>query len=112
VGKDTLLQLLATLKRASVLISPDSGPAHMATAVGTPVIGLYASANPARSGPYLSRQWCVNKYEQAAQQFLHKPASELAWTTKIETAGVMDLITPADVIKKLHGVLASIARRG
>ncbi len=112
VGKDTLLQLLATLQRTTVLISPDSGPAHMATAVGTPVIGLYATANPARSGPYLSREWCVNKYEMAAEKFLHKPASRIAWTTKIEYPGVMDLITPAEVIQKLRQLMASRAARG
>ena len=112
VGKDTLLQLLATLQRATVLISPDSGPAHMATAVGTPAIGLYATANPARSGPYLSREWCVNKYEMAAEKFLHKPASRIAWTTKIEYPGVMDLITPAEVIQKLQQLMASRAARG
>ena len=55
IGKDTLPQLLALLARATVLVSPDSGPAHMATMVGTPVVGLYAATNPARSGPYLSR---------------------------------------------------------
>ena len=112
VGKDTLLQLLATLQRTTVLISPDSGPAHMATAVGTPIIGLYATANPARSGPYLSREWCVNKYEMAAEKFLHKPASRIAWTTKIEYPGVMDLITPAEVIQKLQQLMASRAARG
>jgi hypothetical protein len=51
VGKDTLPQLLALLGRATVLLTPDSGPAHMATMVNTPVIGLYAATNPARSGP-------------------------------------------------------------
>src|SRR5262249_5607400 len=42
VAKDTLPQLLALLSRAKVLLAPDSGPVHMATMVGTPVIGLYA----------------------------------------------------------------------
>ncbi len=65
--RDTLPQLLALLARATVLLSPDSGPAHMATMVGTPVIGLYAATNPARSGPYLSGRWCVNAYAEAAR---------------------------------------------
>jgi heptosyltransferase I len=108
VGKDTLLELLATLQRATLLISPDSGPAHMATAVGTPVIGLYAATNPARSGPYYSRQWCVDRYDAAARRFRQRPASELAWTTKIEAPGVMDLITPADVIERLDALLAAL----
>ncbi len=111
IGKDTLPQLLATLQRATVLLAPDSGPAHMATTVGTPVIGLYAATNPARSGPYLSRQWCVDKYDAAARKFLNKPASEIAWTTKIERVGVMDLITPEDVMKKLHAVIGQLAKR-
>ena len=63
VAKDTLPQMLALLARATVLLTPDSGPAHMATMVDTPVIGLYAATNPERSGPYLSRRWCVNAYD-------------------------------------------------
>jgi heptosyltransferase I len=110
IGQDTLLQLLATLERATAIITPDSGPAHMATAVGTPVIGLYAATNPVRSGPYLSRQWCVDKYDVAARRLMGRPAAELPWTTKIERPGVMDLITPDDVIKKLHSLLLSLAR--
>lgn len=111
IGKDTLIELLATLARAKMLLSPDSGPVHMAAAVGTPVIGLYAATNPARSGPYLSRQWCVDKYEVAAERLLGKSAAEIPWTTKIERPGVMDLITPEDVIKKMNSLLHSLAKR-
>jgi heptosyltransferase I len=111
IGQDTLLQFLATLERATLLITPDSGPAHMGTVAGIPVLGLYAATNPARSGPYLSRQWCVDKYDLAARRLLGRPAAELPWTTKIERPGVMDLITPDDVIKKLHALLLSLARK-
>ena len=111
IGEDTLLEFLATLERATMLLTPDSGPAHMATAVGIPVVGLYAATNPARSGPYLSRQWCIDKYDAAARRLLGKPAAELPWTTKIERPGVMDLITPDEVIKKLHSILLAQTRR-
>jgi heptosyltransferase I len=106
VGRDTLPQLLALLARATVLISPDSGPAHMATMVDTPVIGLYAATNPERSGPYLSRRWCVDRYDDAARQFLNKPAAELPWTKKIELPGVMELVSVDDVTAKLDELLA------
>jgi heptosyltransferase I len=106
VAKDTLPQLLALLARATALLTPDSGPAHMATMVGTPVIGLYAATNPQRSGPYLSRRWCVDAYDAAAQKFLGKPASELPWTTKIERPGVMELISVEAVAAKLDELLA------
>lgn len=106
VAKDTLPQLLALLARGTALLTPDSGPAHMATMVDTPVIGLYAATNPARSGPYLSRRWCVDAYDAAARKYLGKPASEIAWTTKIEHPGVMDLIEVPDVTARLDELLA------
>src|SRR3974390_3401452 len=60
IGKDTLPQLLGLMSKSSVLLSPDSGPAHMATMVGLPVVGLYAATNPQRAGPYFSREWCIH----------------------------------------------------
>jgi heptosyltransferase I len=105
IGKDTLPQLLALLGRSTALLTPDSGPAHMATMVGTPVIGLYAATNPARSGPYLSRLWCVDAYAQAARRFRGRAPEKLPWTEKIEQRGVMDLITVDQVTAKLDELL-------
>jgi heptosyltransferase I len=79
----------------------------MATMVGLPVIGLYAATNPQRAGPYFSREWCVDKYDEAARKFFGKPAAQIPWTTKIERPGVMDLITVSDVIAKLDALLAA-----
>ncbi len=106
VGRDTLPQLLALLARATVLVSPDSGPVHMATMVDTPVIGLYAATNPERSGPYLSRRWCVDRYAAAAHQLLGKSAEDLPWTQKIELPRVMELVRVEDVTAKLDELLA------
>jgi heptosyltransferase I len=105
IGKDTLPQLLGLLSQSTVLLSPDSGPAHMATMVGLPVIGLYAATRSARAGPYYSRQWCIDKYDQAARQFIGRPAADIAWTTKIERPGVMDLISVDEVVSKLDSLL-------
>ena len=107
-GKDTLKQLLAMLARAQLLLTPDSGPLHMANAVGTKVLGLHAASNPDRSGPYSDRRWCVNRYDAAARKFLGKPASELAWGRKIEKPGVMDLITVDDVIERFEAAAATL----
>jgi len=101
IGKDTLKQLLALLERATLVLCPDSGPMHMANAVGTPVLGLHAASNPARSGPYSDRQWCVDRYDAAARRFRRKPADALPWGTKLEYPGVMDLVTIEDVIERL-----------
>jgi heptosyltransferase I len=107
IGKDTLPQLLGLMSKSSALLSPDSGPAHMAGMVGLPVIGLYAATNPQRAGPYYSRQWCVDKYDEASRKFLHRPAAQIPWTTKIERPGVMDLIAVNDVTAKLDALMLS-----
>ncbi len=107
IGRDTLPQLLALLSRATALLTPDSGPAHMATMVGTPVIGLYAATNPQRSGPYLSRRWCVDAYPEAARRFRHREPEALPWTEKIEVPGVMALIGVESVVTKLDELLGS-----
>jgi heptosyltransferase I len=104
-GRDTLPQLLALLGRATVLLTPDSGPAHMGTMAGVPVIGLHAATRAARTGPYLSQQWCVDRYEQAAQRFRGRPAADLKWTANIENEGVMELITVEDVTRQLDALL-------
>ncbi|HUW51879.1 MAG TPA: glycosyltransferase family 9 protein [Rhodanobacter sp.] len=101
-GKDTLKQLLAMLARAQLLLAPDSGPMHMANAVCTRVLGLHAASNPDRSGPYSDRRWCVDKYDAAARKYRGKPASELAWGSKIERPGVMDLIGVDEVIERFE----------
>ncbi|GAB3103270.1 glycosyltransferase family 9 protein [Lysobacter terrae] len=98
VGKDTLKQLPALLDRADLVMTPDSGPMHIANAMGTKVLGLHAASNPERSGPYSDRRYCVDRYDDAARKYLGKPAAELKWGTKIEREGVMDLVTVDDAI--------------
>ncbi len=99
VGKDTLKQLPALLERAALVMTPDSGPMHIANAMGSKVLGLHAASNPLRSGPYSDVRYCVDKYDAAARRFLGKPAGELKWGTKIEFDEVMGLIGVEDAIE-------------
>ena len=101
IGKDTLPQLTALLQRANLVLTPDAGPAHLANALGTPVLGLYASTWSRRSGPYNSLDLCVDQFENAANKFRGKPAEELRWGTRINDAGIMDLVETDAVIEKL-----------
>jgi len=98
VGKDTLKQLPALLERAELVMTPDAGPMHIANAMGAKVLGLHAASNPARSGPYSDRRYCVDRYDDAARKYLGKPAGELKWGTKIEFDGVMALVTVEDAV--------------
>lgn len=44
--------LMALLRRAKLVISADTGPLHLASALGTPVVGLFGPTDPARNGPF------------------------------------------------------------
>ncbi len=48
----TLRELAGRLSASDLVLAPDTGPLHMAVALGTPTIGLYGYTDPARSGPY------------------------------------------------------------
>lgn len=48
----TLQQLAGWLKRASVVVTGDTGPMHLAVALGTPVVGIFGPTLPSKSGPY------------------------------------------------------------
>lgn len=106
VGQTSLKELLAILEQAVAIVAPDSGPAHMATAVNTPVIGLYACTNPDRARPYLSAEYTVNQYPQAILDKYGKTVDELAWGTRVRDPGTMDRISPEMVIEKLDQLMS------
>ena len=69
-GKTSLTQLAALMQRADLLITGDSGPMHIAGAVGTPLIAIHGPTDPALSGPVSphatilrSDIWCSPCYE-------------------------------------------------
>ena len=47
-----LAELAALLQAAALVVSGDTGPLHLAAALGTPVVGLYGPSDPARNGPW------------------------------------------------------------
>jgi heptosyltransferase I len=107
IGQTSLKELLALLDEAHALVAPDSGPVHMATTVGTPVIGLYATSNPMRTGPYFSRQWVVNKYPEALKAELGKTVDQVPWGRRVRSPTAIDRIRVSDVTDKLDKLMAS-----
>jgi heptosyltransferase-1 len=55
----SLHELIALLRRASVMVAADTGPLHLAAALGTPCVGLYGPTSAARNGPYGAGQRTV-----------------------------------------------------
>ena len=108
VGQTTLKRLLALIKHATLVLAPDTGPAHMATAVGTPVIGLYAHHNPARTGPYICKNYVVSVYQTLIEAQTGKPVDQLAWRSRLNQADAMRYIQIADVKQRFDEVAAKI----
>ncbi len=107
VGATTLKGLLAALRQARVFIGPDSGPLHLANAVGTPVIGLYATSNPERTGPYSNLDHVVNRYPEAVEAELNKPVEALRWGQRVRRPDAMERIRTSDVTRRLDDLLAA-----
>lgn len=97
-GKTNLKELTALLASSDILISPDTGTAHIASAVGTTVIGLYAVGRVSKSGPYLSQNTSINKFPQAAKKFLNKSEEQVSWRTRVHHQDAMSLITVDEVL--------------
>lgn len=100
-GQTTPKQLAAVLAQVTVLLAPDTGPVHLARSMNTPVVGLYAVASPALSGPYGAQQYVVNRYPDAVREFLGKDPEHVPWNTRVHHPQAMSLITAADVIGSL-----------
>jgi 3-deoxy-D-manno-octulosonic-acid transferase/heptosyltransferase-1 len=60
-GQTTLRELAALYRDASLVITTDSGPMHLAAATGTPVVALFGPTDPARTGPYGSGHRIVRR---------------------------------------------------
>ncbi len=103
-GKTSLPQLAALLQRATLIISGDSGPIHMATALGVPIIGIYGPTNPSLGGPVSpnatvlrSHIWCSPCYNAI------DPAD-----CRFHTTQCMKNITPTQVLEVVHNKLKEI----
>ncbi len=100
VGKTGLKQLCALLARADVVVAPDTGVIHIASALNTPVIGLYAVAPSELAGPYNHPHLVVDRYMKANGGFVD-PSSP-SRIKRIRQGSPMSLITVEDVLEKLE----------
>ena len=105
IGGTSLKGLLALIARAQAVIAPDSGPVHMANAMGTPVVGLFATTNPDRAAPYLWRDYVVNRYPDAVRTYLHQEPDAITWGQRVRHPDAMSLIRVDDVVERLDVLL-------
>ena len=102
VGQADLLSLAAVLSRLSLFITPDTGPMHLAAAVGTPLVALFGPTSPERWGP-LSLQARVVRVDLSCSpcnRVRNPPAR-----CQGHTPDCMNRIRTADVIEAAAGLL-------
>lgn len=69
VGETTLIELVSLLKFSSVMISADSGPVHLANALGKKTITLFGPTSPERTGAYLTGNTILSAKAECAPCF-------------------------------------------
>lgn len=95
-GKATLRQTMALIKRCSLFISVDSGPMHVAQALGVPTVALFGPSDPKRTGPLRS----------PAAILYHKwECSPCEWRPCPYQVACMDSISVVDVMKAAESLL-------
>jgi 3-deoxy-D-manno-octulosonic-acid transferase/heptosyltransferase-1 len=96
-GRTTLRELACLYRGANLLITTDSGPMHLAAAVGTPVVALFGPTDPALTGPYgpghriirkkLSCSPCLRKRCKAPRCMTDISVDEVFTAVKVMLAG-------------------------
>lgn len=104
-GKTDVSTLMTLLSKVNALLAPDTGPVHMARAVDTPVVGLYAVATARLTGPHGRLDYCVDRWEEAVRKFLGKDPAKLDWHHRVHHPDAMGLITVEEVLTQCHRAL-------
>jgi len=96
-GETTLRELASVLAACDLLVTADTGPMHLAVAVGTPVVALFGATDPARHGPYGARNVVLRDPAPGAVISGRRPTDEVG-------AACMTRITPDDVMAAVVGM--------
>lgn len=78
--RTTLAELVALMRGAAFVVSVDSGPMHLAAAVGSPLLGIHTWSDPRRVGPYRSDAWIWQGGAIRLQDLQRPPDPEVAFT--------------------------------
>lgn len=106
VGATDIALTGAILSRCAALVSGDTGPMHLATAVGTPVVALFGAADPARTGPVGKGHLVIQ-----AENVSCVPCRSRTCTSQ-KPLECMEAITAAQVSQRLATVLQQHDREG
>lgn len=86
----TILDIAAIAARSRLVISGDTGPAHLAAAVGAPVVGLFGPTDPQRNGPWAARDVVVSRYDSCSCRYERRCHESVRCIDSISTSAVVD----------------------
>jgi ADP-heptose:LPS heptosyltransferase len=85
----TIADVVALARGASLYLSGDTGPAHIAAAVGTPIVGIYGPTRPSRNGPWLAEDVTVSRADVCRCHHLRQCRMKTMCLEDIQVAEVM-----------------------
>jgi ADP-heptose:LPS heptosyltransferase len=88
--KTTIADLVALARRAALMVSGDTGPTHIAAALGTPIVGIYGPTRPARNGPMSPDDVTVSRDSVCQCHHLRRCKLDRMCLLDIEVAEVLD----------------------
>ncbi|HSG82525.1 MAG TPA: glycosyltransferase family 9 protein, partial [Gemmatimonadota bacterium] len=97
---DDVRRLIYLIDGSDLMVSPDTGPLHIARALETPVVGLYGYTNPKRSGPY---RFCE---DLVVDGYARYPGEEYPISMEYRPDG-MDRVTVDMVREKLQQAVST-----
>lgn len=62
--RTSISDVIELAREAALVVSGDTGPLHLAAAVGAPIVGIYGPTNPARNGPWSPADICLSRFER------------------------------------------------
>ncbi len=90
-GKTNLRQLVALLERAALVIANDTGPMHIAAALGRPLVSMYGPTSPFRTGPY-RRLNTVVQLEIPCSPCYGRHCSHTSCMNKLEASAILEAV--------------------
>ncbi|HEY7286571.1 MAG TPA: glycosyltransferase family 9 protein [Vicinamibacterales bacterium] len=88
----TIADIVALARGAAVMVSGDTGPTHIASAVGTPIVGIYGPTRPVRNGPMAPQDLWVSRDSACQCHHLRRCKLDRMCLLDIEVAEVMSAV--------------------
>jgi lipopolysaccharide heptosyltransferase I len=90
--KSSIADLLALIRGAALMISGDTGPTHVAAALGTPIVGLYGPTRPSRNGPWAPDDITISRDAFCQCHHLRRCTRDRMCLLDVEAAEVLDAV--------------------